>query len=86
MEFHYGTSFDVAPGDAYERLLLDVMLGDSTLFARRDEVERSWEILTPLLEVWADEEPNFPNYEAGTWGPQTAETMLERDGRSWRRL
>jgi glucose-6-phosphate 1-dehydrogenase len=84
MEFRYGTSFDVAPGEAYERLLLDVMLGDSTLFARHDEVERAWEILTPLLETWAPQEPQ--TYEAGSWGPKAADELIERDGRHWRRL
>src|SRR5438552_1533694 len=73
MDFLYGASFTRQSADAYERLLLDVMLGDSTLFTRRDEVEAEWSIVTPILEEWQNEPaPGLPNYEAGTWGPQAA--------------
>lgn len=85
MDFRYGASFGVSSPEAYERLLLDCILGDSTLYARRDMTERGWEIVMPVLEVWQDTKPDFPNYEAGTWGPQSAEEFLEADGRRWRR-
>jgi glucose-6-phosphate 1-dehydrogenase len=86
MDFLYGTSFGQAGPDAYERLLLDAMLGDPTLFARRDEVEAAWAIVQPILDAWADPAapPTLP-YEAGTWGPAKANAVIERDGRSWRR-
>ena len=86
MDFRYGSSFGVKPPEAYERLLLDCMLGDSTLYARRDMVERGWEIVTPILEAWKNPAPDFPNYEAGSWGPQAAFELIERDSRSWRKL
>jgi len=86
MDFRYGSSFGVKPPEAYERLLLDCMLGDSTLYARRDMVERGWEIVTPILEAWTKPAPDFPNYEAGSWGPQAAFELIERDGRNWRKL
>lgn len=86
MDFEYGTSFLRGSPDAYERLLLDCLLGDSTLFARWDEVERAWEIFDPLIAAWANEPAEFPNYEAGSWGPGESEALLARDGRQWRRL
>jgi glucose-6-phosphate 1-dehydrogenase len=86
MDFRYGSSFGVHTPEAYERLLLDCILGDSTLYARRDMTERGWEIVTPLLEEWKKPATDFPNYEAGTWGPQSAFELIERDGRRWRRL
>jgi len=87
MDFLYGASFSRQSPDAYERLLLDVMLGDSTLFTRRDEVEAEWHIVTPILEAWQEQPaPKFPNYEAGTWGPEAAVKLMERDGRSWRKV
>lgn len=85
MEFRYGTVFGADPPDAYERLLLDVMLGDSTLFNRADEVEAAWEVVMPFLEAWSEQKEEFPNYEAGTWGPAHADDLLRADGRSWRR-
>lgn len=86
MDFRYGTSFGIKPPDAYERLLLDCLLNDSTLFARWDMVERGWEIVTPILEAWSKPAPDFPNYEAGSWGPQAAFALIEREDRSWRKL
>ncbi len=87
MDFGYGSSFGITSPEAYERLLLDSMLGDSTLFTRGDEVETSWSLMTPILREWEQGAPSpFPNYEAGTWGPQEANDLLAQDGRSWRRL
>ncbi|MDB5081854.1 MAG: zwf [Chloroflexi bacterium] len=87
MDFRFGQSFGVAAADAYERLILDAMLGDSTLFARRDEVEQAWAIVTSIIDGWKlHMPPKFPNYEAGTWGPHEADELIERDGRRWRRL
>ncbi|HET7034866.1 MAG TPA: glucose-6-phosphate dehydrogenase [Thermomicrobiaceae bacterium] len=86
MGFLYGTAFFVESPDAYERLLLDAMKGDSTLFIRRDETEAAWRPITRILEGWSEAPPpSFPNYEAGTWGPTAADTFIERDGRRWRR-
>jgi glucose-6-phosphate 1-dehydrogenase len=84
MEFRYATSFGAEPPEAYERLLLETMLGDATLFARRDEIETAWAWLDPLLQRWAAGGEPEP-YPAGTWGPEAADQMLERDGRKWRR-
>jgi glucose-6-phosphate 1-dehydrogenase len=85
MDFLYGSAFGEAGPDAYERLLLDAMLGDPTLFARRDEVETAWALMQPILDGWDDNaQPVYP-YESGTWGPTKAEAMLRRDGREWRR-
>lgn len=86
MDFRYGSSFGVKSPDAYERLLLDCMLGDATLFARRDMVERGWELVDPILKEWNKPAVDFPNYEAGSWGPEASFDLLERDGRSWRKL
>ncbi len=87
MDFRYNASFGVASPEAYERLLLDAMLGDSTLFTRSDEVDASWSLITPIHQGWnAAPAPDFPNYEAGTWGPKAADEFIERTGRRWRRL
>jgi glucose-6-phosphate 1-dehydrogenase len=87
MDFAYGTSFLVDSPDAYETLILDALLGDASLFTRADEVEAAWSIVTPVIEAWAEmPAPDFPNYAAGTWGPEAAERLLERDGRCWRRI
>jgi glucose-6-phosphate 1-dehydrogenase len=87
MDFRYGASFGVQLAEAYERLLLDCILGDSTLYARKDMTERGWEIVMPILNEWAatKAQVNFPNYEAGTWGPKEAHDLIEREGRRWRR-
>jgi glucose-6-phosphate 1-dehydrogenase len=87
MDFTYGSAFSVDSPDAYETLILDALLGDPSLFTRADEVEGAWGIVTPVIECWAnDPSPDFPNYEAGTWGPETAERLMGRDGRRWRRI
>ena len=88
MDFSYGTAFTDELPDAYERLLLDVMLGDSTLFPRWDGVEQAWEIVQPILDRWAEQPPpELPNYAAGEWGPAAADELIARDqgGRRWRR-
>jgi glucose-6-phosphate 1-dehydrogenase len=85
MDFQYGTSFGKKSPEAYERLLLDAMLGDSTLFARGDMVEVAWELAMPILEAWQQPANHFPNYEAGSWGPKEADEFIERDGRRWRK-
>ena len=88
MDFHYGTSFGKASPEAYERLLLDAMSGDATLFARRDEVEEAWAFVDPIENAWAQKEgaPSLFDYPAGSWGPEEADELLARDGRAWRRL
>ena len=83
MDFLYGEAFTESSPEAYERLILDVMLGDSTLFPRNAEVEASWRVIDPLEAFWKDHPPE--KYRAGEWGPKEADEMLARDGRSWRR-
>ena len=89
MDFAYGGSFTESSPEAYERLILDVLLGDPPLFPRHEEVELSWKILDPILDHWARQDERGKSrpeaYEAGTWGPASAEKMLARDGRTWRR-
>jgi glucose-6-phosphate 1-dehydrogenase len=85
MDFRYSSYFGTTPPEAYERLLCDCMLGDQTLFAREDEVLASWRLLQPILEHWQETPPtDFPNYPAGTWGPEEANKMIHREGRHWR--
>ena len=87
MDFLYGAAFSQQSPEAYERLLLDIMLGDSTLFTRRDEVEAQWSIVSPILRAWESESaPGFPNYEAGTWGPRDAIELINRDNCYWRQI
>lgn len=87
MDFRYGSYFGQSPPEAYERLIWDCIMGDSTLFARADEVEQSWRILTPILEYWAAHSPkDFPNYPSGSWGPSQADAMIKKDNRTWRIL
>lgn len=87
MDFLYGAAFSQQSPEAYERLLLDIMLGDSTLFTRRDEVESQWAIVSPILRAWENEPaPRVPNYEAGTWGPRAAVDLIHRDNCYWRQV
>src|SRR6267143_4511440 len=88
MDFHYGTSFGKASPEAYERLLLDAMSGDATLFARRDEVEEAWAFIDIIENTWSAKQkaPDLSFYPAGSWGPEEADELLARDGRSWRRF
>jgi len=84
MDFDYATSFGAKPAEAYERLLLDCMRGDATLFSRGDDVEVCWSLMDPILEAWKSRPPlGLPLYEAGSWGPNEACELLRRDGRSW---
>jgi glucose-6-phosphate 1-dehydrogenase len=87
MNFSYAEAFGASSANGYERLLLDAMLGDATLFAHRDGVEATWALMTPILEYWAANKiKDLPNYAAGTWGPPTSDAMLKQDGRKWRKL
>lgn len=79
----YKQAFEHPSPDAYETLLLDVLRGDCTLFMRSDQVEAAWAVVMPILEAWAATPPDFPNYPAGTWGPEAAEMLLARDARRW---
>jgi len=86
MDFTYGSAFSVDSPDAYETLILDALQGDASLFTRADEVEEAWSIVDPIIDSWAaGPAPEFPNYDAGTWGPPAADELLGRDGRHWRR-
>ena len=89
MDFQYGASFGKSSPEAYERLLLDAMAGDPTLFARRDEVEQAWQFVDAIEQAWhgsADQQPGLFEYAAGSWGPKEADELPCRDGRTWRRL
>jgi glucose-6-phosphate 1-dehydrogenase len=87
MEFNYRTGFGGTPPEAYERLILDVMAGDATLFMRRDAVEAAWEFVMPVLQQWENSRARYlPEYRAGTWGPLEAERLIEADHRQWRIL
>jgi len=84
MQFCYRDAFRTPPPEAYETLLLDVMRGDATLFMRADQVETAWSVIAPVLENWEAVPPaDFPDYRPGSWGPETAGTLLTQDGRSW---
>jgi glucose-6-phosphate 1-dehydrogenase len=84
MQFRYQDAFKAQPPDAYETLLLDVMRGDATLFRRADQIETGWSVITPVLNAWTSTPAaDFPNYAAGTWGPESAEALTARDGRRW---
>ncbi len=85
MDFLYGGTFREGLPDAYERLILDAMLGDATLFTRSDEIEEQWALVDAIVAAWQRDRPSFPNYPAGTWGPAASDELLHRDGRSWRR-
>lgn len=85
MDFQYGAYFGSTPPEAYERLILDCMAGDNTLFARADEVLASWKLFTPVLNHWQENKASqFPNYASGTWGPAAADQLLEENGKKWR--
>jgi len=85
MDFDYARDFGTSHSTGYERLLYDCMIGDATLFQRADMVEAGWSVIQPVLDVWkALPARDFPNYPAGCWGPQDADEMMARDGRSWR--
>ena len=85
MDFLYGGSFRTELPEAYERLILDCLLGDATLFTRADEVDEQWAIVDSMVGGWGRQRPAFPNYDAGTWGPPEADQLIRRDGREWRR-
>jgi glucose-6-phosphate 1-dehydrogenase len=83
MDFIYGGAFRLELPEAYERLLLDAMLGDQTLFTRSDEVDEQWSIVDAIVAAWKRDRPAFPNYAAGSWGPAAAKELMQRDGRGW---
>jgi glucose-6-phosphate 1-dehydrogenase len=84
MRFSYKEAFQVETPAAYETLLWDVMVGDATLFMRADQVEAAWKLVMPILDVWAENPAvDFPNYPAGTWGPESADLLVAGDGHSW---
>jgi glucose-6-phosphate 1-dehydrogenase len=85
MDFLYGGTFRTGMPEAYERLIVDTLLGDGTLFTRADEVEEQWLLVDTIVAAWQRDRPGFPNYAAGTWGPPGADDLLHRDRRSWRR-
>ena len=85
MDFLYGGAFREGVPEAYERLILDAMLGDATLFTREDEVEEQWKLVDAIVGAWGRDRPTFPDYAAGSWGPARSDELLHRDGRSWRR-
>jgi glucose-6-phosphate 1-dehydrogenase len=84
MDFNYGSSFGERSPSAYETLLMDVMIGDATLYTRQDMVEASWKAVTPILDSWTERTFDFPNYDPGTWGPAESDAMLARNGHKWR--
>lgn len=87
MDFRYGTAFALPPPEAYERLLLDAMLGDPTLYTRTDEVESAWRFITSILDAWQlPDAPPPVQYVAGSWGPAEADALIARDQARWRRL
>jgi glucose-6-phosphate 1-dehydrogenase len=84
MHFHYDEAYKTEPPEAYETLLLDIMLGDATLFMRADQVEAAWNLLMPIIEIWESTPPlDIPNHGSGTWGPEDAEALIARDGNTW---
>ena len=84
MDFNYGSSFGERSPSAYETLLVDAMVGDATLYTRQDMVDASWAAVQPILDYRAGHRQQFPNYDAGTWGPKAADDMLVRNGHTWR--
>jgi glucose-6-phosphate 1-dehydrogenase len=86
MDFAYGSAFGGADNSAYETLLLDCMMGDTTLFIRNDATEAAWRVVDPIIAGWQGEPPSdLPNYIAGEWGPTAADALIARAGASWRR-
>ena len=86
LDFLYRTTFNAEPPEAYERLLLDALKGDQTLFTRKDEVEAAWKLVGGILGVTESPESPPPfSYEAGTWGPREGDALIASDGRAWRR-
>jgi glucose-6-phosphate 1-dehydrogenase len=85
MDFLYGGAFRTELPEAYERLILDCLLGDATLFTRADEVDEQWALVDSIVATWKRDRTSFPNYDAGTWGPKAADELMRRDGREWRR-
>jgi glucose-6-phosphate 1-dehydrogenase len=84
MNFRYQEAFKLPQPEAYETLLLDLIQGDQTLFMRSDQVEQAWSVVMPILDGWEGSPPDdFPNYAAGSWGPEAAAALLARDGRHW---
>ena len=84
MLFSYEDTFKSTPPEAYETLLLDLLRGDATLFMRADQAEAAWSVIMPILSAWESSPPiYFPNYSAGSWGPESSEALIARDGRSW---
>jgi glucose-6-phosphate 1-dehydrogenase len=85
MDFLYGGTFRTGIPEAYERLILDCLRGDATLFTRADEVEEQWSLVDAIVALWKRDRPSVPNYAAGTWGPAAANELMRRDAREWRR-
>jgi glucose-6-phosphate 1-dehydrogenase len=84
MEFHYADSFSTtAIPESYERLLLDALTGDASLFTREDEVETAWNLIDPIIAGWEATKQSVASYEPGSWGPHEADELLKRDGRKW---
>jgi glucose-6-phosphate 1-dehydrogenase len=83
LDMSFAEAFGNRGPDAYERLILDVIRGNQTLFMRRDEVEAAWKWIDPISEAWAHSEESPKPYAAGTWGPAAAIALIERDGRTW---
>jgi glucose-6-phosphate 1-dehydrogenase len=85
MRFDYAEAFGEVAAPAYETLLLDVMIGEATLFTRSDEVEAAWRVVDPLINYWEQHAPKrMPTYAAGSWGPREADELIEKDGVEWR--
>jgi len=83
LEFHFADAFKIEPPDAYERLILDSLLGDGTLFARADSIEQSWSLMMPILEAWQAGATPLATYPAGSWGPPEADGLIEATGDQW---
>ena len=83
LDMYYQETFDAPLRDAYDRLLVDALNGDAVLFMREDEIDAAWRVVDPLLAYWRSDPVDFPNYAAGTWGPEAADELLARDGKKW---